>query len=186
MTYYVIGSDEQQYGPVDRETVEKWVQENKIGPATLSWREDEGEWSPLNRRGEFSSLFDSTRAQDALVPRREAAAPLPGGGTGGYVLIMLGSISVGAGVGISFTGFGACIGIPMALVGIPLIILGAIIRSRARDRRTDAVLAQAVASSVSRTTVPPHEDAVRCGSCGESLPTDVASCPTCGARNPRE
>ena len=64
---------------------------------------------------------------------------MPGGkGTSGYVIMIVGSSFFGVGIVISFTGIGACLGIPMAIIGLPIIIVGAIMYSRAKSARQGA------------------------------------------------
>jgi hypothetical protein len=71
-------------------------------------------------------------------------------GTVGYVIVMVGAVMCSAGIAISFTGIGACLSIPMAVIGLPLFIVGDVIRSKARAARVDAVVQQAVSESVAR------------------------------------
>lgn len=71
--YHVIGSDGQQYGPIDEATVRGWLGEGRVSAASLSFRTGEAQWIPLHERPELA---------DALsVPAASASpAALPAGG----------------------------------------------------------------------------------------------------------
>ena len=107
-------------------------------------------------------------------------------GTTGYVMMMVGAVMIGAGIAISFTGIGACLGIPMVLIGLPLLIIGAIMRSRARSKRVDAVVSQAVSESVARAMTQPSQPQLvpssgpTCNRCGASAAINTSFCPQCG------
>ena len=106
-------------------------------------------------------------------------------GTTGYVMMMVGAVMIGAGIAISFTGIGACLGIPMVLIGLPLLIIGAIMRSRARSTRVDAVVSQAVSESVARAMTQPLQpqlvpSGLACNQCGATIASNISFCPHCG------
>ena len=108
-------------------------------------------------------------------------------GTAGYVMMMVGAVMFGAGIAISFTGIGACLGIPMVLIGLPLLIVGAVMRSRARSARVDAVVQQAVSESVDRampqqlSAPPAFTPGLSCNKCSAALAVATKFCPHCGA-----
>jgi predicted RNA-binding Zn-ribbon protein involved in translation (DUF1610 family) len=118
--------------------------------------------------------------------RTETDGMSEGTGTTGYVMMMVGAVMVGAGIAISFTGIGACLGIPMVLIGLPLLIIGAIMRSRARSKRVDAVVSQAVSESVARAMTQPSQPQLvpssgpTCNRCGASAAINTSFCPQCG------
>jgi len=103
-------------------------------------------------------------------------------GTGAYALLMLGSAFFGVGVGLSFTFVGACLGIPMALVSIPMIIVGAMKYSRARAARIDATISHAVSQGIAREMRPLMSQEQLCPSCNLVFPADSIFCASCGAR----
>ena len=104
-------------------------------------------------------------------------------GTMGYTILMMGSVFLGIGVVISFTGIGACLGIPMVLVAIPMIIFGAISHSRARQARVDAVIASSIEEGLDKRMPPPSQGgAIYCSSCGNPATTGSAFCASCGAK----
>ena len=118
--------------------------------------------------------------------RTETDSMSEGTGTTGYVMMMVGAVMVGAGIAISFTGIGACLGIPMVLIGLPLLIIGAIMRSRARSKRVDAVVSQAVSESVARAMTQPSQPQLvpssgpTCNRCGAGAAINTSFCPQCG------
>jgi hypothetical protein len=108
---------------------------------------------------------------------------MPGGGKGtsGYVIMILGCAFLGVGIGISFTGIGACLGIPLAIIAVPMIIVGAIMRSRARAARVDAVIASSVSEAVSRNLqAHPPIPTSWCAACGSKVEATAAFCSGCG------
>ena len=70
--YYVIGSNGQQYGPVDEATVRGWLGEGRVSAASLSFRTGETQWIPLQARPELAEVLS---APPSAAP---PAAPPPG------------------------------------------------------------------------------------------------------------
>jgi len=103
-------------------------------------------------------------------------------GTSAYVLLMMGCALFGVGVGISFTLIGACFGIPMALVSIPMIIVGAARYSRARAARIDATISHAVSQGIAREMRPLASQEQLCLPCNLVFSADSMFCSSCGAR----
>ena len=105
-------------------------------------------------------------------------------GSTGYVVLMLGAILFGVGVAISFTGIGACLGIPMVLIALPMIVFGAINRSRARSAHVDEIVRQSVSSTVARA-MPPVAVGVPvgylgiCGRCSGTAKVEGGLCEQC-------
>lgn len=60
--YYVIGSNGQQYGPVDEATVRGWLGEGRVSAASLSFRTGETQWIPLQARPEFADVLSTPPA----------------------------------------------------------------------------------------------------------------------------
>ncbi len=71
--YYVIGTDGNQYGPVDEATLRTWIAEGRVTAASLSFKTGETLWSPLKDRPEFASLAPSPASPSAPP----AAGPQP-------------------------------------------------------------------------------------------------------------
>jgi hypothetical protein len=96
--------------------------------------------------------------------------------------MIVGSSLFGVGIVISFTGIGACLGIPMVIIGLPMIIVGAIMYSRARSARADAVIASSISEAVSRN-VQSGQLAPKawCTSCGSPIDSTGPYCSRCGA-----
>ena len=53
--YYVIGTDGNQYGPVDEATLRSWLAEGRVTAVSLSFRTGETLWTPIKDRPEFSA-----------------------------------------------------------------------------------------------------------------------------------
>ncbi len=66
------------FGPVDRETVEQWIREERAGPGCLVAHEGAGSWMPLER--EFAALCEAlghAHDGDACAPGPTALDDLP-------------------------------------------------------------------------------------------------------------
>jgi hypothetical protein len=127
-----------------------------------------------------ATALQPASAQPVVTSASPLASALPGM-MSGSVLITIGAVLCGGGLGISVTGIGACVGIPAFLVGICLLIPGIVLRTKARDRMTNQVIAQSVAASVARA-VPPALDQLRCSSCNSPLQPGATFCSSCGTR----
>jgi len=103
-------------------------------------------------------------------------------GMAGYVMMMTGAVLFGGGLGISFTGIGACLGIPAMFVGLPLVVIGAIKYRRARSARIDAIIAHGVATSVARGMTHLTDESRQCSSCGQQTLATANFCTSCGSR----
>jgi hypothetical protein len=57
--YYVIGTDGNQYGPVDEATLRTWLTEGRVTAASLSFKTGESLWTPIKDRPEFSAAQGS-------------------------------------------------------------------------------------------------------------------------------
>lgn len=70
--------------------------------------------------------------------------------TYGLIIEISGAFLFAIGVGISFTLIGACLGIPMALVGVPLMIWGTVWLFQARAEKTKEVIAIGIQQGLTR------------------------------------
>src|SRR5512140_2809879 len=52
--YYVIGTDGNQYGPVEEATLRTWLAEGRVTASSLSFKTGETLWSPIRDRAEFA------------------------------------------------------------------------------------------------------------------------------------
>ena len=64
--YYVVGADQQQYGPVEEATLASWIREGRVTGTSLSFRTGETQWVPMTNRPEFSGLFGQLATGAAL------------------------------------------------------------------------------------------------------------------------
>jgi hypothetical protein len=78
--YKIIGSDGQEYGPVDGETLRRWVVEGRANQQTLVQAEGQSDWKPLSAHPELAGGIAAAlpRPPTAPVPppfRSAAAGP---------------------------------------------------------------------------------------------------------------
>ena len=55
--YTILGSDQQQYGPVDHAGVLQWIQNGQANAQTMVFKQGEAEWKPLSAFPEFSGAL---------------------------------------------------------------------------------------------------------------------------------
>lgn len=55
--YYILGSDEKEYGPIGSDVIRSWFDEKRIDSKTMVRREGETDWKILSSLPEFSYLF---------------------------------------------------------------------------------------------------------------------------------
>ncbi len=53
-TYKIIGADGSQYGPVNADTIRRWITENRVNAQTLVLAEGATEWKPISAFAEFA------------------------------------------------------------------------------------------------------------------------------------
>jgi hypothetical protein len=114
--YKVIGVDQKEYGPIDRDQLALWIREGRANAQTLA-RFNDGPWKPLGEHPEFASLF----AREPAL----AASPAPGAypattplqtntpAITGLVFSILGVICCGP--------IGATLGLVFSLIGLSQI-----------------------------------------------------------------
>jgi hypothetical protein len=108
----------------------------------------------------------------------------------GTVPVALGWAFIVIGIGLSATLVGACLGIPMIVVGIVMLVIGHRKRNEVYMAITEQGAKQsseAIAASIARelearrsanpTTVP-------CPACARAVDVSVAFCPACGTKMP--
>ena len=66
ITYRVRAGDGREFGPVDQATIERWVRESRVTPATLVWSSADAAWRPASARAELAPAFAALR--DANAP----------------------------------------------------------------------------------------------------------------------
>lgn len=102
--------------------------------------------------------------------------------TWGLILGIGGALGLLLGFGLSTTGIGACIGLPLAIVSLPFTIWGSVWIYQARSHKAEQVIAAGMAPGVREGNAavmvsPPRQ---RCGQCGNELGFDAAFCTECG------
>jgi hypothetical protein len=65
--YYILGSDEKEYGPVSTEVVRNWFEEKRIDSKTMIRREGETDWKVFSALPEFSYLLRPASGQPEIV-----------------------------------------------------------------------------------------------------------------------
>jgi TM2 domain-containing membrane protein YozV len=55
--YKIIGTDGQQYGPIDAGQIRQWIGEKRANAQTLALSEGSAEWKPLVSFPEFAAIF---------------------------------------------------------------------------------------------------------------------------------
>ncbi len=97
VNWYVRTSDNQSYGPATLPVIQSWIQEKRIGPHMLVWREGWASWleagnvfpeleaafasqaadsfptSPVNTRGDSPVVVSSSASDEKVVTRRKKA-----------------------------------------------------------------------------------------------------------------
>ncbi len=65
--YYILGSDQKEYGPIGSDVLKSWYQEHRIDSKTMVRREGEADWKLLSSLPEFSYLFQQVSRPPDLV-----------------------------------------------------------------------------------------------------------------------
>jgi hypothetical protein len=65
--YYILGSDQKEYGPIGSDVLKSWYQEHRIDSKTMVRREGEADWKLLSSLPEFSYLFQQASRPPDLV-----------------------------------------------------------------------------------------------------------------------
>jgi GYF domain 2 len=65
--YYILGSDQKEYGPIGSDVLKSWYQEHRIDSKTMVRREGEADWKLLSSLSEFSYLFQQHSRPPDLV-----------------------------------------------------------------------------------------------------------------------
>ncbi|HEY7160661.1 MAG TPA: GYF domain-containing protein [Acidobacteriota bacterium] len=65
--YYILGSDQKEYGPIGSDVLKTWYQERRIDSKTMVRREGEAEWKLLSSLSEFSYLFQPSSRPPELI-----------------------------------------------------------------------------------------------------------------------
>ena len=99
--------------------------------------------------------------------------------TSGLILGIGGALGLLLGSGLSATGIGACLGLPLAFVSLPFMIWGSVWIYQGRSQKAQQVIAAGIAAGVREantagTVSPPPRR--RCGQCDSELGAEAAFC----------
>src|SRR5690348_6147244 len=93
--YRIIGTDGQQYGPINADQIRRWLVENRVNAQTLAQAEGSQEWKPLISYAEFSADFKAPPAAGPVPPAGTQANPRAGSKVAaGICGILLGSLGI--------------------------------------------------------------------------------------------
>jgi hypothetical protein len=65
--YYILGSDQKEYGPIGSDVLRNWYQEHRIDSKTMVRREGESDWKLLSSLPEFSYLFQPASKPSEII-----------------------------------------------------------------------------------------------------------------------
>jgi hypothetical protein len=71
--YYILGSDQKEYGPIGSDVLRNWYQDHRIDSKTMVRREGESDWKLLSSLPEFSYLFQSASRPSEIIPSVDPA-----------------------------------------------------------------------------------------------------------------
>jgi len=90
----------------------------------------------------------------------------------GFVLFIIGLI-------LSFTGIGACLGLPLIVLGLVFQIVGGVkLRQAAMEE-----LKRSIRDGIVEGAREAKGEEVTCPACGTKMPTNAKFCPSCGRPN---
>jgi hypothetical protein len=122
LMYKILGQDGKEYGPVDVETLRRWISEGRVNAQTQAQAEGSTDWRPLTEFPELEGLLAGSGPPSPPPPQPQPAAPTvqpaaqPQRKALAIVSLVLGILSL----------------VTCFLAGIPAIITGAIAQSRSR------------------------------------------------------
>lgn len=71
--YTILGSDQQQYGPVDHAGVVQWIQSGQANAQTLVFKQGEAGWKPLGEFAEFAGMVGGAPGMPGVAVQPGAA-----------------------------------------------------------------------------------------------------------------
>jgi len=88
--YRILGSDQQEYGPVSADDVRRWIVEGRANASTMLRAEGSTEWRPLGEWSEFADVLTSpTASAPPPSPHPLPASAPPPARTNGLALASL-------------------------------------------------------------------------------------------------
>lgn len=91
----------------------------------------------------------------------------------GFILFFIGAV-------LTFTGIGACIGIPLVIVGFVFWIVGAVKYRQATMEQLKKSIRDGIVEGAQE--IKSLQETV-CPKCGAKMPIDAKFCPSCGRPN---
>jgi hypothetical protein len=189
MTLYIYRNG-QQGGPYSIDHVSAWLSSGQVQPTDLACYTGGTAWVPLHTLPELSGQHQSGQPMGQ-----------PGGGHGGaWPLIIIGAILTTFGALLCVTLIGAIIGIPLLIIGLPMVIYGRIKYNRsvmegmkesvrigimqgmqAQQPPTSQLSWQNPPTPAQQSGPLPSQPAAACHVCGEILLQGSTSCSKCAA-----
>lgn len=170
--YYVHhAASNQVYGPLSEAAVREWVAQRRISGGDNLRAVGSEAWVPLTRTPFGQQPAAAFVAPPALAPP-PARSPLKDEGSS---LILTGVGLICVGIVLSATGIGACLGVPLKIAGICVVISG-IVKQRRPPASLPSPPPYAPAAALPQAGAPS-----RCASCGSLNATGAAFCASCGA-----
>lgn len=117
--YKILGADGQEYGPVNIDTLQRWITEGRANAQTLVQAEGSSDWKPLSAFPELQGLLAAVPSP-AGPPVQPAPAPARPATEGPQKGLAVASLVLGI------------LSLLICVTGIPAIITGAIAQSRVR------------------------------------------------------
>jgi hypothetical protein len=68
MSYTIIGSDAQYYGPITEEDVRRWIAEGRLNAQSMAKAESDAAFRPLSAFPEFTDAFPPETPQPVVPP----------------------------------------------------------------------------------------------------------------------
>lgn len=152
-----VRKGDQTHGPYSPAQVRSYLLSGQIASSDLAFFEGAAEWVQLYTIPEMQVTLPSAQRSSTNWPAANPGMPQsqPTGGmsgsqkfTWGLVLGFTAMFLLLGGLVLSATGIGACVGVPMALVGLPLGIWGGVWAYQGRAQ----ILSEAVAKAVAKGT----------------------------------
>lgn len=117
--YHIVGSDQQQYGPVSRKDVENWILDGRASGQTMARAEGSNDWKLLAQFPEFANVLNR------LPQSASAGYGAPSGRTNAMA-----TTSMIMGI-LSLTCVCCCYGLPFNVLGL---IFGLVAKSQIKSQ----------------------------------------------------
>ena len=108
--YTILGSDQQQYGPVDHAGVVQWIQSGQANAQTLVFKQGEAGWKPLGEFAEFAGMVGGAPGMPGVAVQPGAAQTTQVPKVFGILNILFGLVCGGCS-GLAALGIGLILGV---------------------------------------------------------------------------